>query len=119
MPARSLKHCAAAGCHVLVRGVRHCQKHQHLSTAWSSSKRSSNSITGRPWRRLRQQVLERDNYLCQCSDCKTLGKVAAADEVDHIVPVSQGGKNDMENLQAINKNCHKKKTNTESLNKKA
>jgi len=33
-----------------------------------------------------------------------------ATEVDHIIPKAKGGTDDMSNLQAINKECHKKKT---------
>ena len=33
-----------------------------------------------------------------------------ATEVDHIVPVAEGGTDDPSNLQAINKVCHKRKT---------
>lgn len=63
---------------------------------------------GRPWRRKRDQVLLRDQYLCQCEQCG--GKRLLADEVDHIVPLSRGGTDDLSNLRAINKDCHKAKT---------
>jgi 5-methylcytosine-specific restriction protein A len=67
---------------------------------------------GRPWRRKRDQVLLRDQYLCQCEDCG--GKRYFADEVDHIVPLSRGGTDDLSNLRAINKDCHKAKTAREA-----
>lgn len=69
---------------------------------------------GRPWRRLRLEVLERDKYLCQCEDCKAKKLVTLADEVDHIVPLCQGGTDDPSNLRAINRECHKLKTQAES-----
>ncbi|MFW8567055.1 AAA family ATPase [Orrella sp. 11846] len=65
---------------------------------------------GRPWRRLRLQILERDNYLCQCSDCKTRKIPLPAHEVDHISnELDASGKlNDAPtNLRAINRDCHK------------
>lgn len=37
-----------------------------------------------------------------------------ANEVDHIIPLSLGGTDDEDNLRAINKECHKKKTAKES-----
>jgi len=37
-------------------------------------------------------------------------RVVAATEVDHIVPLRAGGTNDAENLQALCKSCHSRKT---------
>jgi 5-methylcytosine-specific restriction protein A len=39
--------------------------------------------------------------------------VTIATEVDHIVPKSQGGTDDDDNLQAICSPCHKTKTGSE------
>lgn len=39
---------------------------------------------GSPWRRLREQILERDGYLCQCDDCKRRPLPPVAHEADHI-----------------------------------
>lgn len=66
---------------------------------------------GRPWRRLRDQILARDLYTCQ-----VCGKVADADQldVDHIVNIAQGGSDDKSNLQTLCKPCHKIKTQKES-----
>ena len=69
---------------------------------------------GRPWRRLRAQILERDGHLCQCDGCKAQGRLLIAHEVDHIVPLSQGGTDDPGNLRAINRECHKAKTAREA-----
>ena len=41
-----------------------------------------------PWRRIRKQILERDNHLCQI---RSDGCTVVATEVDHIVPTSKGG----------------------------
>lgn len=69
---------------------------------------------GRPWRRIRARILERDHYLCQCEDCKANHLVTLADEVDHIIPTSQGGTDEDWNLRAINAEHHKLKTARES-----
>lgn len=69
-------------------------------------------MTGRPWRRLRQEVLERDHYLCQ--RCRRKGLVTEAAEVDHVVPLSEGGTDKPENLEAICSPCHVDKTQRES-----
>lgn len=60
-------------------------------------------------------MLKRDGYLCQCEQCQDgtrLPKVA--NEVDHIVPLSQGGTDDPGNLRAISHDCHKVKTQAEA-----
>lgn len=54
------------------------------------------------WKTIRLDVLERDGYVCQyCGE--------EANQVDHIVPVCQGGENDMDNLVAacVSCNCSK------------
>lgn len=63
---------------------------------------------GRPWRRLREYVLQRDGGMCQCEDCKGQDKIAH--EVDHVIPLARGGTDDPGNLRAINRDCHKAKT---------
>lgn len=108
MPLRPLKPCGARGCNALTRNARFCDAHADLGKAWAG--RQGSGRGGRPWRRLRAQVLKRDNHLCQCSECKRLGRLRSADEVDHIVPVAAGGTDELGNLQAINNECHKAKT---------
>lgn len=44
---------------------------------------------------------ERDDYTCQ--DCGTTNNL----EVHHILPISQGGKNELSNLRLVCKDCHK------------
>ena len=65
---------------------------------------------GRPWRRLRDRILERDEYLCQA--CRREGKLTLATEVDHIEPLFLGGTDDESNLESI---CddHAKRKNAE------
>lgn len=71
-----------------------------------------NGRGGRPWRRLRGQILERDQYLCQ--PCKRKGRVTEATQVDHIIPIAKDGTDDRANLQAICDPCHEAKTLTDS-----
>ena len=62
----------------------------------------------RRWRALRQFVIRRDNYRCRA--CHRAGRL----EVDHKVPVSQGGAWwDATGLQAICRNCHFDKSRRE------
>lgn len=69
---------------------------------------------GAAWRRLRDEVLERDGYVCRCSECRALGRVLEAHEVDHVIPKALGGTDDLGNLQAINGDCHRRKSQAEA-----
>jgi hypothetical protein len=60
-----------------------------------------------PWQKLRKQILNRDSHLCQIG---TPGCTQTATEVDHIVPVSQGGAwFDPLNLRAACFSCNNKR----------
>jgi len=61
---------------------------------------------------IRRRVLLRDGYTCQCC-----GIVRMDNEVDHCIPLEQGGSNDYENLQTLCSGpdgCHARKTAEES-----
>lgn len=79
-------------------------------TGWSSESRHTRGY-GAAWDRLRLQVLRRDHGLCMCPECQG-GKLrlTIATEVDHRVPKALGGGDGLDNLQAINTDCHKRKT---------
>lgn len=79
--------------------------------AWDR-KTNHRKLTGRPWRRLREQILQRDKYLCQ--PCMRAGRYTEATEVDHIVGIAKGGPDDEDNLQSICFDCHQTKTACES-----
>lgn len=63
------------------------------------------------WKKLRKQVLDRDNWLC--CECARQGKITPATDVDHIIPLSQGGGNSLNNLQSLCRKCHIRKTSQE------
>ena len=69
--------------------------------------RSTRANRGRRWMKLRAQVLARDPV------CKACNR-AAAEQVDHIQPLSQGGDDSYENLQGLCVQCHQAKTQTEA-----
>jgi len=64
-------------------------------------------LRGRPWARKREGILLRDPL---CKHCLRKGVTIAAVEVDHIVPVEQGGSDDDSNLQGLCHDCHAAKT---------
>jgi len=49
-----------------------------------------------------------------CRYCKQL--LDASYEIDHIIPLYKGGNNDLNNLQALCRNCHGQKTINDKLN---
>ena len=71
-------------------------------------------LTGAPWRRIRREVLIAAKWLCQCIDCRTSQRVRLAHEVDHVTPLWDGGSDHRSNLQAINRECHARKTADEA-----
>jgi 5-methylcytosine-specific restriction endonuclease McrA len=57
---------------------------------------------GRPWRRLRDRILERDAHRCRYCGGR-------ATTVDHVRPVDQGGTDDAWNLVAACRTCNESK----------
>lgn len=49
-----------------------------------------------------------------CRQCRAEGVVEAATQVDHIVPIAEGGTNGFENTQSLCASCHSKKTRKET-----
>ena len=59
--------------------------------------------SGRPWRRLREEILKRDARICfYCGS-------AEASTVDHVTPLSKGGTDSPANLVACCKRCNLRK----------
>lgn len=58
---------------------------------------------------MRYDVLKRDNFRCQI--CGASSKDGANLQVDHIIPVSKGGKTEMNNLQTLCSRCNIGKSN--------
>ena len=69
-------------------------------------KRRLYNINVKEWYRLRKIVLERDNYTC-----KYCGSRKGPYEVDHVIPVTKGGTDDLKNLVASCRRCNRQKKN--------
>ncbi|MBC7618294.1 MAG: HNH endonuclease [Candidatus Saccharibacteria bacterium] len=110
MPSAAPKPCCHPGCGVLVRdGTAWCPAHPR-SQGFADRSRGTRQERGygAEWERLRKIVLRRDKGLCQvCLAEKRIGRAYA---VDHIKPKSQGGTDDLDNLQGICKAHHATKT---------
>lgn len=84
-----------------------------IGVAFNHTKSRHERGYGSEWVKLRQIVLMRDGYLCQA--CKATGRPTPATDVDHIEPKATGGTDDIDNLQALCRECHKAKTAQETL----
>ena len=82
--------------------------------SWEHDKKRGNRHErgyGTLWYKLRDAVMQRDSHICQ--PCLEKDRLTPATEVDHIIPKSQGGTDNPDNLQAICTPCHKDKTQVE------
>jgi 5-methylcytosine-specific restriction protein A len=70
---------------------------------------STERIRGHAWMDIRRRILLRDKFACQCC-----GLVRMDNEIDHTIPLEQGGSNDDDNLQTLCKGCHAAKTASEA-----
>ena len=59
---------------------------------------------------LRDAILRRDNWTCQCCGNSVFLEPNLLLEVDHIIPVSAGGKTEPSNLQTLCWKCNRKKS---------
>ena len=116
MPYKSLRPCSAPGCPELVRSGRYCDQHQTEVTRKYDRERGSSTERGygANWQKLRKMILNRSPI---CEDPFGLhqeyGELVQANEVDHVTPLKDGGTNEMDNLQALCRSCHSRKTAVE------
>ena len=59
--------------------------------------------------KIRQQVFARDYNICLCCGKKPHKGIRLSLQVDHIIPVTMGGKNELSNLQTLCRNCNSAK----------
>ncbi|WP_242384439.1 HNH endonuclease [Enterococcus faecalis] len=56
------------------------------------------------WKKISQEVFERDAYTC-----KYCGKIGGILEVDHVIPFSKGGSDELDNLVCACRKCNRQK----------
>jgi 5-methylcytosine-specific restriction enzyme A len=96
-----VKVCSEPGCPNLSSESK-CAKHRRKP--WSTGERPDRT-RGHKWTKKRKRILRRDPV---CRICNR----APSEEVDHIVPIAEGGTDDL--LQGACKPCHRAKTQAES-----
>jgi len=107
MPKMPPRPCTAPRCHAFaVKGGR-CKEHE-VKHGWTHTESRHQRGYGKEWVKLRAIVLKRDAFLCQT--CLRAGRPQQGKEVDHIIPKSMGGGDDIANLETICNTCHKSKT---------
>jgi 5-methylcytosine-specific restriction protein A len=78
---------------------------------WQKKPSAPNRLGGRKRQRRNERIKLRDRYTCQVCH-----RITTDLEVDHIVPLSQGGTEDDTNLQSIcagPNGCHERKSRAE------
>lgn len=108
MPSRPRTPCTQPGCPALATERGRCAMHQR--PAWQRE-RVPERTRGRTLQRLRDRLL-RGQPLCVL--CAQEGRMGAATDRDHIIPLAEGGSDTDENVQALCKDCHRAKTLAEA-----
>jgi len=105
VPYRWMTPCRYPRCPGMVVRGGYCSKHARLIGASFDRDRGSAKTRGygAEWRTIRR------NVLAEVTSCQACGN-APATCVDHIIPLSEGGTNERDNLRALCQSCHSRKT---------
>ena len=110
MPYKPKRPCAYPGCGRLAEREQYCAEHQKaMDKYYNQFQRdpASNKRYGRAWKRVRDRYIKSHPL---CEECEKQGKLTAAEEVHHKLPLSKGGSNEKSNLMALCKSCHSRMT---------
>ena len=107
VPRKPKKPCSYPGCPNLTDGM-YCEKHRKEERRkYDRYERAADvhKKYGRSWKRIRDRYIQEHPF---CERCFKEGTMVRAEEVHHILPVSQGGTNESSNLMALCQSCHTK-----------
>lgn len=101
---RAASICLVRGCTLRTVRAGRCDGHAPAERAWARTS-ARNQVRNRAWERVvRPRALARDGFACvQCGERAGL-------EVDHVVPIAQGGTWELNNAQTLCNICHQRKT---------
>lgn len=100
--------CGERECLNLVRDAVYCPDHER---AWQGGGPHSGRLKTAAYERQRQRVLGRAGYRCQIRYADIC--IHKATQVDHVIPVCEGGAADEANMQAACVPCHRRKSSLE------
>ncbi|MEU0587995.1 HNH endonuclease signature motif containing protein [Streptomyces sp. NPDC006132] len=95
----------------MARGTRRTVAHEAAVSGWAGSRRRDS--LPKNWARLRRQVIRRDGGQCTARYSDGTRCPEPGTDVDHIVPVSLGGTDDLEGLQLLCSWHHARKSSSE------
>ncbi len=107
MPRLPKKPCKYPGCPNLTEKT-YCEEHEkEMNRAYEKYGRDKTVRRkyGRAWKRIRDKHVSQHPF---CEKCLEKGVLVPVDEVHHILPLSEGGTHDKENLISLCKSCHAK-----------
>lgn len=109
MPTAPPSRCTDPECHEIAVKRGRCDEHRPIAWRGRPSAEERYGMSRGSMRALKARVMRRDNgccYICGGDD---------AEELEHKVPISQGGApDDLDNLGVAHIDCHASKTQAES-----
>ena len=105
MPRKPMRPCGFPGCPELTYG-RYCPEHQKKVNGNYEKygrDKSTKKRYGRAWKRIRDKYAAEHPF---CERCFGRGVIVPTEEIHHMLPLSEGGTHDRENLIALCKSCH-------------
>lgn len=103
------------GCRELVKGDGWCDAHRPEQFLGCADKNRKRKFTGRALQQLRESWFRHHPL---CVQCAKDGRLAAARQLDHVIPLHLGGIDDVQNIQGLCKPCHDAKSQRELISKR-